>query len=139
MFLHSMTSSANRLLLYRLLTYAIAAVWLINGLVCKVLNGVPRHELIVARILGDAYAPVLTKAIGVSEIVMAVWIVSRIWPRLSAVAQILLVVTMNSIEFILAPDLLLFGRLNALFALLFVIVVYCHEFVLAPQTAPYPA
>lgn len=123
------------MMVHRLLTYAIAAVWLINGLVCKVLNGVPRHELIVARILGPDYAPVLTRAIGVSEVLMAVWIVSRIRPRLSAVAQIGLVATMNAIEFVVAPDLLLFGRLNALVAFLFISIVYYNEFVLAPPPA----
>lgn len=123
------------MMVHRLLTYAIAAVWLINGLVCKVLNGVPRHELIVARILGDAYAPVLTRAIGVSEMLMAVWVVSRIRPRWCAIAQIGLVATMNGIEFVLAPDLLLFGRLNALVAFLFISIVYYNEFVLAPSHA----
>ena len=105
--------------LHRLLTYATAAVWLINGLFCKVLNLVPRHKQIVARILGDQYAPVLTVTIGVSEMLMALWILSRIRSRLCALAQIGLVAVMNSIEFVLAPDLLLFGRLNALNAVLF--------------------
>lgn len=116
-------------MLHRLLTYAFAAVWLINGLYCKVLNGVPRHELIVARILGNAHVPALTKAIGISEILMAIWIVSRIRPRLCALAQIGLVVTMNGIELVLAPDLLLFGRLNAVFAGLFAGIIYYYAFV----------
>ena len=113
-----------------LLTYAIAAVWFVNGLYAKVLNGVPRHEQIVARILGPEHAFVLTKAIGVSEVLMAVWIVSRIRPRWCALAQMLLVATMNTLEIVLAPDLLLFGRLNGLYALLFVGVVYYDGFVL---------
>ena len=119
--------------LYRLLTYAIALVWLINGLFCKVLNGVPRHEQIVARILGPDYAHPLTKAIGFSEILMAVWVISRIRSRLCALVQIGLVATMNSLEVVLAPDLLLFGKLNALNAGLFMAVVYCTEFRLAPK------
>ncbi len=61
--------------IYKILIYLIAATWLINGLVCKLLNLVPRHQLIVARFFGNEYAPILTKAIGVSEIVMAVWII----------------------------------------------------------------
>ncbi len=43
---------AARSRLHQLLTYAIASVWLVNGLFCKVLNWVPRHQFIVARILG---------------------------------------------------------------------------------------
>ena len=50
------------------LTILISLVWLINGLFCKVMNLVPRHQLIVARILGEEYAGILTKTIGVLEI-----------------------------------------------------------------------
>ena len=113
---------------YRAAVYLMALVWLINGLYCKVLNGVPRHEEIVARILGDEYAGSLTRLIGVLEILIAVWIVSRIWPRLAALLQIGLVLIMNLLEFALAPDLLLFGRLNMVFALLFAAFIYFMEF-----------
>jgi len=37
---------------FSLLKYFIALIWLINGLFCKLLNFVPRHEEIVKRILG---------------------------------------------------------------------------------------
>ena len=47
----------------------IAAVWLINGLFCKVLDLVPRHRAIVARILGKSHTSVITKLIGFAEIV----------------------------------------------------------------------
>jgi len=113
---------------HRFLTFLIAAVWLINGLYCKLLNLVPRHQEIVARILGGSHAGILTKLIGLSEILMAVWILSRIKSRLNAIFQILIVAVMNSIEFILAPDLLLWGKANAIFAFLFIILVYFNEF-----------
>lgn len=90
----------------------IALVWIINGVFCKVLNYVPRHQLIVARILGETHAPLLTRTIGILEAGMAIWILSRIKPRWCAIAQILLVASMNIIEFIAAPDLLLFGRVE---------------------------
>ena len=109
---------------YKILTFCIAAVWLVNGLFCKVLNFVPRHQEIVARILGNEYAFLLTKAIGFSEILMCIWILSGIKKRFCAIAQISIVLTMNLIEFLLAKDLLLFGKMNALFAVLFVSVVY---------------
>ena len=112
------------------LTFLIASVWIINGLFCKVLDFAPRHEQIVSRILGPEYSEVLTKAIGIAEIFMAVWIISRIWSRLSAVTQIVIVVLMNAIEFVLAPDLLLFGRFNFVIALAFIGVVYYNECVL---------
>jgi hypothetical protein len=116
--------------LYRLLTYFIALVWLANGLLCKVLNLVPRHEAIVARILGPAYAGPLTHLIGLAEIGMAVWLLSGIKRRWCVLAQMGLVATMNTLEYVLAPDLLLWGRANALFAGLFVGLLYYYEFVL---------
>lgn len=112
-----------------LLNIVIALVWLINGLFCKLLNMVPRHQEIVGRILGANYASFITMAIGVGELLIVVWIFSRIKSKWCAIAQISLVVTMNIIEAILAPDLLLFGRGNLFVALVFVIVVYINEFL----------
>lgn len=40
------------------------------------------------------------------------------------------VATMNIIEFIVVPDLLLWGRLNVVFACMFIGLVYYNEFVL---------
>jgi len=113
-----------------LLNVLIAIVWLANGLICKVLNLVPRHQLIIARILGEQHAPLFTMAIGVSEILMAVWIISRIMPKLCAITQMLIVMLMNIIEFTLAPDLLLFGHINLLIAIGFVAVIYFDTFVI---------
>jgi hypothetical protein len=127
----------NTGLIHKVITFLIAGVWIANGLFCKVLNLVPRHEKIVARILGEAHAGLFTRAIGVSEILMAVWIITRIWPRLNAIAQMAIIAVMNCIEFILAPDLLLWGKANALFALLFIVLIYFNEFKLnKPQVTP---
>lgn len=114
--------------IYKILTYCIATVWIANGLFCKVLNLVPRHEQIVARILGDDYSRPLTILIGFSEVIMAVWILSGYKTKLNTIAQIAVVVTMNTLEFILVPDLLLWGKLNSLFAFIFILVVYYNEF-----------
>jgi DoxX-like family len=118
----------------RFLNCLIAAVWLANGLFCKVLNLVPRHREIVARILGDDHAGILTRAIGLSEMAMAFWILSGIGTRLNAITQMAIIATMNSLEFILAPDLLLWGRFNALFAFLFILLIYYNEFY--PKNKP---
>lgn len=119
-----------------LLKYCIAAVWLVNGLWCKVLNGVPRHTEIVARILGPEHATLLTKTIGCLEIAMAIWIVSNIKPRLNAVVQIAVVGSMNILEALLVPDLLLWGQWNALFAFLFMLILYFNEFHLRQGIVP---
>jgi uncharacterized membrane protein YphA (DoxX/SURF4 family) len=116
--------------IHRILLYFISLVWFINGLVCKVLNLVPRHEQIVSRILGNDHSRLLTFLIGLSEIVMAVWVLIGFKKRFSAITQIIVIGTMNTIEFILVPDLLLWGRLNSLFALLFILLIYFNEFLL---------
>lgn len=118
--------------LYKLSTHFIALVWLINGLLAKVLNLVPRHELIVQTIFQDfidiEIAFYLTKLIGISEIILAFWIVSGYKSRLVAILQIILVMSMNIIEFTLVDDLLLFGKWNLLLALGFSLFIYWNEF-----------
>lgn len=116
--------------LHKILTYFIVTVWLVNGLICKVLNFVPRHEQIVARILGNEYSRPLTLLIGLAEVALAILILLRIQKRITAIFQIVIVVTMNVLEFFIAPDLLLWGKLNAFVAFLFVLVVYFNEFYL---------
>jgi len=120
------------------LTFFIASVWFVNGLICKLLNLVPRHQLIVARILGPAHATAFTRVIGILEIGMCAWVLSGIWPAICAWLQILLVAVMNTIEFFLARDLLLFGRINALIALFFIFLIYFNTFLLPDLLAPTP-
>ena len=114
----------------KIITYLIAAVWLANGLFCKILNLVPRHQEIVGHIFGNENAFVFTKLIGISEIIMAFWILSNYQSKINAIAQIVIIATMNTLEFILVPDLLLWGKMNSVFAFLFIILIYCNEFVL---------
>ncbi|MBL0052127.1 MAG: DoxX-like family protein [Bacteroidetes bacterium] len=118
--------------IYKIISYCIATVWIANGLFCKVLNRVPRHEQIVKRILHVDLitANVFTILIGLSEIIMAVWILSGYKSKLNAIAQIAIVATMNTLEFILVPDLLLWGKVNSIFAFIFILVVYFNEFYL---------
>src|SRR5204863_2640750 len=112
----------------------IAAVWFSNGFFCKVLNLVPRHEQIVVAILGNDYASFLTKFIGIAEILMTIWIISGVTRKLNAVAQIIIITTMNIIEFIKAPDLLLWRRFNLVFAVVFVVFIYYNEFIFYRRT-----
>jgi hypothetical protein len=67
---------------------------------------------------------------------MAVWIVSRIKSKLNALTQIAVIATMNTLEFILVPDLLLWGKLNSLFAFILIVVIYLNEFKLQPTLTP---
>ncbi|MBI1767412.1 MAG: DoxX-like family protein [Bacteroidetes bacterium] len=120
---------------HKLLNYAIATVWIANGLFCKVLNLVPRHRQIVARILGDDYSRPLTLLTGLAEIGMAIWILSGMRTRLNAAIQILVIATMNALEFALVPDLLLWGKANSLFAFMFILLIYYNEVYLNKKLA----
>jgi hypothetical protein len=113
---------------HKILNYIIATIWIVNGLFCKVLNFVPRHQKIVAHILGDDYSRPLTLLIGLSEIGMAIWILTGWLTRLNAVTQILVIATMNVLEFVLVPDLLMWGKANLVFAFLFIVLIYYNEF-----------
>jgi hypothetical protein len=123
----------NRRKTNKIFNILIATVWFVNGLICKVLNLVPRHQEIVGRILGAEYSRQITILIGLSEIVMTIWILSRIKQRFNAIAQIVIVAIMNIMEFLLVPDLLLWGKLNSVFAFLFILFIYYNEFVINPK------
>lgn len=119
--------------LHPLLTFIIAFVWLVNGFFCKVLNLVPRHEQIVARILGRQYSKQFTIVIGIAEIVIAVFVLIKFKTKINAVVQMFIIATMNIIEFFVAPDLLLWGRANIIFAFMLIWLIYYNEFVLQKQ------
>jgi hypothetical protein len=120
---------------HRLISIFIAFIWIANGLFCKVLNLVPRHQQIVARILGNDYSKILTFIIGLSEIGMAIWILSGKYPRLNAVTQMFIIAAMNALEFFLAPELLLWGKANAIFALMFIVLIYYNDFYIRKKIA----
>lgn len=114
----------------------IALVWLINGLFCKILSFTPRHQLIIAQILGESHAYLFTKVIGTLEILMFVWVISNIWPRLCSVFQIIIILTMNVMEFILVPDMLLFGHINIIVAIFFTSIIFFNQFILKFDAKP---
>lgn len=118
--------------IYHIINFFIASVWFVNGFLCKLLNLVPRHQEIVAHILGINHARLLTVLIGFSEVIVAVWILASFKSRLIAILQIIAVILMNILEFALVPDLLLWGKFNLFFALLFVLLIYYNEFILKP-------
>ncbi len=120
-----------------LLRVLMALVWIGNGLFCKVLGWVPRHQQIVAEILGDQYAPTLIQLIGFAEIGMALWILSGLWPRLNVAVQVAVVAAMNILEALLVPELLFWGRLNALFATGFILLIIAGEYYRTRSNRPY--
>lgn len=117
-------------MLQKVLKYLIASVWLVNGLICKVLNFTQRHQEIVGAILNIKYAREITLLIGVLEVIMSFWILSNYKQKLSAFTQIFFLMTMNSIEFIYVKELLLWGELNLVFAIIFSVIVYYSQFLI---------
>ena len=65
---------------------------------------------------------------------MAIWILSKIKPKLNAITQIIIIATMNILEFILVPGLLLWGKFNIVFAFIFILIIYSNTFYLNKKT-----
>jgi len=77
---------------------AVAAVWLYNGMWCKLLAGCPSHAAIFSTVPA-VFAPVLAllpAALGGAEVALAVWVASGWRRRLAAVIQTALLVSMNA-------------------------------------------
>jgi hypothetical protein len=87
----------------------------------------------VAGILGQNHATEFTVVIGIAEIVMAVWILSNFKSKLNAVMQMAVITTMNILEFLLVPHLLLLGKFNLVFAVVLVAIIWYNQFVLNPK------
>lgn len=85
----------------------IGSVWVFHGLYSKILNGIPRHRLIVAKILGPANVGIITRAIGVLEVSLGVWTFTAWHPVPCAVIQTAALVAMNTLEICLARELLI--------------------------------
>ena len=89
------------------LQVGIGIVWVFHGLYSKILNGVPRHQMIVCRVLGERFARPATKAIGCMEILLGLWVFSGVARAECAAVQTVAIVAMNFLEIKLARDLLI--------------------------------
>jgi hypothetical protein len=84
----------------------IGAVWIFHGVYIKIFNGIPRHRLIVGKILGTAVAGKATLAIGMLELLVGLWVLSGWEPTACASVQTLAICGMNMLEIALARELL---------------------------------
>ena len=108
-----------------LLTFVTASVWMVFGTWFKLLGMVPRHRLIIAAVVGEAAAGPITFVVGAAETALAVWIISGVYPRISAAVQSLAIIAMNTFELIYARNLLLSpGLMIGLNAVLLTVVWY---------------
>ena len=121
--------------IHNTLNVLFAAIWITNGLFCKILNLAPRHQEIVAHILEERYARTITVIIGILETGLGIWIFSKKNSRLISILQIVGIAAMNVLEFFLVPDLLLWGKYNSVFALLLIIAIYYNQFQLNKKMA----
>lgn len=80
-----------------LIHLSVAAVWLYEGLWCKLLNGEPRQAQIVKAVPGfrPEAGMLFLKLLGVVEVGIAVWIVSAVTPIICAAVQTALLITLN--------------------------------------------
>ena len=76
---------------------AVAAVWLYEGLWNKILGRAPREAQVVAAVprFGARYGQSFLKALGVVEVLLAVWVMSGIVPGTCAIVQVILLIVLN--------------------------------------------
>jgi hypothetical protein len=76
---------------------AVAAVWLYEGLWCKVLGREPHQVRVVEAVprLGPLVGRPFLVALGLVETTLAAWVVSGIAPGLCAIVQVVLLVALN--------------------------------------------
>ncbi|MGF1485457.1 MAG: DoxX-like family protein [Opitutales bacterium] len=90
----------------RVVRWFAAGVWLFFGLGLKVFGLDPRHEAIVATVVGAQWAGPLTLAVGIAETLLAIWILTARWPLLCAAVQTVAIVSMNTLEILRASHIL---------------------------------
>ena len=91
-----------------LIHVAVAAVWLYEGLWCKLLGGEPNQARIVGAVpqLGARFVGPSLKMLGIVEVVLALWVLSRLAPVVCAVAQTVLLVALNTCGLLFARKLI---------------------------------
>jgi len=91
-----------------LIHVAVAAVWLYEGLWCKLLGREPNQARVVGAVpqLGARFSVPFLKMLGIVEVVLALWVLSRLAPVLCALAQTVLLVALNICGLLFARELI---------------------------------
>jgi uncharacterized membrane protein YphA (DoxX/SURF4 family) len=81
-----------------LIRVSIAAVWLYEGLWCKILGRMRSQVAVVSAVpqLGVRFASPFLKALGVVEVGLAVWVLSGVAPGTCAILQTGLLIILNA-------------------------------------------
>jgi hypothetical protein len=77
---------------------SVAAVWLYEGLWCKILGRVQSQVAVVTAVprLGPRFGLLFLKALGIAEVAIAVWVMAGIAPGTCAIVQTALLVVLNA-------------------------------------------
>ena len=70
----------------------------------------------------------MTLAIGISEVALGIWILLGYFKKWKAIFQMILIASMNILEFTIAPEFLLWGRWNIVFADIFIFIIYWFQY-----------
>ena len=81
-----------------LIRASVAAVWLYEGLWCKILGRVQSQVEVVTAVprLGPRFGAPFLKALGVVEVALAVWVMAGIAPGVCAIVQTAMLVVLNA-------------------------------------------
>lgn len=104
--------------------FLIGSVWVFHGVFSKILDGIPRHRLIVARVLGVRLAGPMTMAIGSAETLLGLWAYSGRDRVQCAITQTAAIILMNALEIAFARRLLISAPGMVLLNTLFLAVVW---------------
>ena len=77
---------------------SVAAVWLYEGLWCKLLDRVPSQVQVVTAVprLGPRFGLPFLKGLGLAEAALAMWVMAGIAPGTCAIVQTSLLVVLNA-------------------------------------------
>lgn len=91
-----------------LLRGSIAAVWVYEGLWCKLLGGAPSQVRVVTAVpcFGPRFGAFFLKTLGAVELLLAVWVLSGISASVCAIAQTVLLATLNANGLIWARNII---------------------------------
>ena len=95
------------MLIHRIAAGTLAAMWLYQGLWCKVLGGLERHRAIVASVIpqGPILLRVAVVSLGLFECFLAAWILWGKWRKSAAIVQTFSLAAMNGAALLWARNL----------------------------------
>jgi uncharacterized protein YqjF (DUF2071 family) len=93
----------------RLSTFMVASVWLVHGLLNKLLHFSPRHLQIVQSVpgLAGSRGELVLTAVGLCEVGIALWVLTGWAAGVCAAVQTIFLLSMNAVELAVARPLLL--------------------------------